>query len=267
MKNAYKTILVFAIPAIFLIFTSEVLYHTGSPGGKTGSPGDGGHNCTDCHAGTAIQSDLLIYSPELLSSGYAPGQTYDMFVVGYDPDAAKYGFEATAEDGNNNKTGTFTAGVGGLNQTILNGSAITHTALGITPIADTGTVWMFQWTAPTESAGDITFYTAVNAVNGNGNINGDQVYTSNFMVSPQTGLAENSKKLSWSVYPNPGNGVVSFNNTSEGQSEILTIVNLAGQTVWSQQIDSQTQSLDLNNLEKGVYFIRFGNGTQRFIID
>jgi len=266
MKRFYNALFVLAIPAIFLFFTSEMLYPTGSPGGRSGSPGDGGHTCTDCHSGTPIAEELLILSSDLLISGYNPGETYGMFVIGIDPDAAKFGFEATAEDNSNNKVGTFSAGFGGFNQTILNNTAITHTLLGTTPIADTGTIWMFDWTAPTEGVGDITFYTAVNAVNGNGSTSGDQVYTSFFVASPSTGVSENSKILSWSVFPNPSNGNVTFRNSKRDQNSMLTILNLTGQTVWQQEIANNMQRLDLSNLDKGVYFVRFADETQRLII-
>ena len=35
-----------------LFFGLSSWFSGGSPGGKTGSPGDGGANCTQCHAGT-----------------------------------------------------------------------------------------------------------------------------------------------------------------------------------------------------------------------
>lgn len=266
MKNLHKTLFVLAIPVVFLFFTGEVLYPTGSPGGRSGSPGDGGHTCTDCHAGTSIAQEVLIYSPELMMSGYSAGQTYNMFVIGYDENAVKYGFEATAEDNSNNKVGTFTPGFGGFTQTILNAKSITHTLLGTTPIADTGTVWMFQWTAPAELAGDINFYVAVNAANGNGNNSGDQIYTSSFMTTPATGVSEKRNLLSWSVFPNPSNGNVTFKNTESVKNKTLSILNIAGQLVSQQEILNDIQSLDLSSLEKGVYFVRFDGETQRLII-
>ncbi|HRX96862.1 MAG TPA: hypothetical protein P5514_07945 [Bacteroidales bacterium] len=65
MKRIYNLLIIIAVPALFLLFTSEVLYHTGSPGGKTGSPGDGGHNCTDC-----LQVHLLTKNSGFIHPNY-----------------------------------------------------------------------------------------------------------------------------------------------------------------------------------------------------
>ncbi len=83
MKKKYNLLFVLAIPAIFVVFTSGVLYPDGSPGGRTGSPGDNGANCTGCHTGTPITQEYWIVGSELIVSGYEVGQTYDIIVTGY----------------------------------------------------------------------------------------------------------------------------------------------------------------------------------------
>ena len=73
MKKIYNVIIVLSIPVLFLILTAESNKMNGSPGGKTGSPGDNGQNCTECHAGTTINQEFWISSPELITSGYQAG--------------------------------------------------------------------------------------------------------------------------------------------------------------------------------------------------
>lgn len=267
MKKNYNLLLILLTPAIFLLFTSGVLFHNGSPGGKTGSPGDGS-DCTSCHAGTAMNQEFWILSTDLLLSGYVPGQTYDVFVSGFDENAEKFGFEATAEDNAGNKVGAFTAGMLGFTQTVNNNEAITHTALGTTPLADTGTVWFFQWTAPATNVGDITMYTAVNAADGMGGNSGDQIHLSQFPFSYSTvGISENSNSASFNVFPVPSTGLININMLSEDLENKIDILNLTGQVVFQSETSSIKTRLDLSSLDKGIYFVRIGNITERIILN
>jgi hypothetical protein len=264
MKKLYKFLLLPALAVTFVIFTSELLYHSGSPGGKTGSPGDGGNNCTGCHSGTPIAQEYWITS-SMIVSGYSPGQTYDVFVAGIDPGAEKFGFEATAEDNTNAKVGTFTASFGGFTQTINGSKAITHTALGSIPFSDTATAWYFTWTAPSSLVGDVTFYAAINAANGNGGTSGDQIYLTELTVSPAVGVDENAGKP-FSVYPNPSEGIVFVEQANEIQDQSIEVINLNGQVVYNQPSFSQKTRLDLSDLNEGVYLLRIGNVSQRIVV-
>lgn len=266
MRKNYNLLIVLTIPALFLLTTSEVLFHSGSPGGKSGSPGDNGANCTDCHSGTPVTEELWMYSPQLLIQGYSPGQVYQFFVVGIDSDASKFGFEATAEDASGNKVGTFQAGALGMTQTINNAKAITHTALGNVPIADTGTVWMFSWTAPNETVGTIGFYAAINAANGNGANTGDQIHLTSFMASPATSVPGRNDNQSLGLYPNPSSGLVHIGTTASRQANRLDVINLSGQLKFSRELQPGESKVDLSELEKGIYILRMGEQSQRLIL-
>lgn len=265
MKKIYNLLLVLAIPAVFLLTTGEILFHDGSPGGKTGSPGDNGANCTDCHSGTPMNQEMWIWSPELLAQGYSPGETYNFLVHGTDNDASKFGFEATAEDEDGNKVGSFTAGVIGMTQTINDGHSITHTAMGNTPIADSGTVWMFTWTAPAESVGPIGFYAAINAANGNGANSGDQIYLTSLMVSPNTGILENKYNNDLELYPNPSNGIVTIGKNGL-KGDRIEVMNLLGHVVYSSEFSHNNNRFDLGFLDNGIYIVRIGDNSQRLIL-
>lgn len=268
MKKLYNVFLIVALPAAFLFLTSEIMYPTGSPGGKTGSPGDNGANCTQCHTGsTPINEELWIFSPDLFTMGYNPSQTYSFLVTGIDEDANKFGFEATAEDNDGNKVGTFQSNGLGFTQTINDSQAITHTALGNNPLSDSGTVWMFTWTAPAVTAGPITFYAAINAANGNGNTGGDQIHLSQFTSSPATGLADISTNSGPGAYPNPSSGMISFKKGQLKEGQRIDIVNLGGQAAHTFIASGNNQSIDLSDLKKGVYIVRAGEKSQRLILN
>lgn len=265
MKKFYNVLLVIALPVLFLILTSESDKLNGSPGGKTGSPGDGGANCTECHSGPTIPEELWIYSPELLTAGYQSGQVYNIVVVGIDTEANKFGFEATAESSTGTKVGTFTPGPMSLNKLCNNNKAVTHTLAGTVPLAPgEGTSWFFTWTAPETTTGTITFYAAVNAANGNNANTGDHIHLSSFSVSPAVGISENDIEQSFRVYPNPTTGLV--NISSIENLDKIEVLNLHGQLVYSQDAGEQNTKLDLTDLQKGIYFIRSGKHTQRLII-
>jgi len=176
MKKSYPFLLVLAFPVVLMILANS----TGSPGGKTGSVGDGGNTCTDCHTGTANPVTGWI-SSNIPPEGYTPGATYNITAIGNHTGVVLFGFELTAEDGQGNKVGTLTVTDPLQTQLTNSNAAVTHTASGNTPIGNMKT-WNMGWTAPATAIGDITFYAAFNAANGTGNTSGDVIYTSTLTV-------------------------------------------------------------------------------------
>ncbi|GAB4332572.1 MAG: hypothetical protein Kow00127_24310 [Bacteroidales bacterium] len=183
MKNVIYFLIAGA--AMFFLLTSELNFSSGSPGGKTGSPGDGGNTCTDCHGGSANPAEGWITS-NIPAEGYTPGMTYTVTATGTHSGVVKFGFEATAEDAQNQKTGTLIVTNSVENQLINGGQSITHKSSGTTPTGNTKS-WSFDWTAPNAGTGTVTFYAAFNAANGNGNTSGDIIYTSNLTIPEASG--------------------------------------------------------------------------------
>lgn len=176
MKPIYK------IPFIFLIPLAIILYanSSGSPGGRSGSPGDGGATCVQCHTGTASATSGWITS-NIPASGYVPGETYQITATGTHSGVVRFGFELTAENTSGGKVGTFTITDTPRTKLINQGNALTHTFNGTT-VSGNSSSWSANWTAPGTNIGQIRFYAAFNAANGNGNTSGDVVYTSSLFV-------------------------------------------------------------------------------------
>ena len=65
MKKIYFRLLL--APAVLALFFAGTLSSGGSPGGKTGSPGDNGTTCNQCHSGTPVNVENWITTdiPEL----------------------------------------------------------------------------------------------------------------------------------------------------------------------------------------------------------
>jgi len=176
MKTFYKFIPLLIIPISFLFYA----YHTGSPGGYSGSAGDG-QDCTSCHLpGPTNIVDGWI-TTDIPSEGYTPDQTYTITATGTQAGVVRFGFELTAENSSNQKTGTLIITESTRTQLTNANHAVTHTAGGITPTGDSNT-WTMEWIAPSAGEGDVTFTAAFNAANGNGNNSGDVIYKSSTVV-------------------------------------------------------------------------------------
>ena len=177
MKRIYSILTILAMPAFLLLYS----YTGGSPGGKSGSPGDGGSTCTACHTGTAQAQSGLI-STNIPFMGYEPGQTYTITVSANMSGISKYGHELTTEDAAGNKQGTFIITDPARTKTANGGKSTTHTSGGTVGNGN-GISWSVDWTAPSSGTGNITFYTALNATNSNSSTSDDQIYTNTRSVS------------------------------------------------------------------------------------
>jgi hypothetical protein len=153
-----KTKLLWILPAIvagLFLLTSfggsdDTDRSSGSPGGYTGSPGDG-HNCTACHGGSASTVTGWITS-DIPSDGYTPGSTYT--ITATVSGSGNKGFEISPQTPAGALLGSLTPGSG--NKLCNSNKAITHT----TKLSSNPAVWTFQWTAPAAGSGTVTFYGA-----------------------------------------------------------------------------------------------------------
>ena len=164
-------------------------YSGGAPDGYAGNPPDF-QTCTDCHGSAQGDGNLALLD---LPALYAPGVTYDLRVRIEDPGQRRWGFELTVLDLANAQGGTLVL------------SDPTHTQLSENPGPEpdyvkqtsSGTFngslngpifWPFRWTAP--AAGDVVFYLAGNAANGNNNTNGDYIYSIVVPLGEAAGVRE-----------------------------------------------------------------------------
>jgi len=64
---------------------------------------------------------------------------------------------------------------------------------------------------------------------------------------------------SLSIYPNPTNGVINIEGLDTEVSSTISIFNSIGKMVLSQQVNSEIERLDMNDLPKGLYIIQVQN--------
>lgn len=247
------TILLLVVLASGIIFTSEIMHSDSSPGGYTGSPLDG-KTCTRCHAGTAIAQDSMITS-NIPESGYVPGQTYTITVQLDYSSMNRCGFELTSET-HFDKVGTFKT-IDGQGTQLLNfGRAITHSYLGNTP-KDGSKTWKVDWVAPAKSTGQVTFYAAFNAANGDGSSRGDQIITSNLQVQEAqvTGIEE-QRNQAFSVYYNSNSHTIRILNMPKPDTKASAqIFSMNGTPVKSFPNVNNNATLSVSDLSSGIYII------------
>ena len=106
----------------------------------------------------------------------------------------------------------------------------------------------------------------MNAANGNDATSGDQIHLSSFTASPAVGITDNKIDSEFRMYPNPSNGLVNIELQKTVQGDKVEVLNLHGQVVFRMPVENEKIKLDLTYQEKGIYFIRMGNYTERLLI-
>ena len=174
---------------------------SGASSPKTGAPNE--NSCNSCHSGSSLvtsgtQHARIQLKGSFTGSGYIPDSTYTLTLTYAETGKSTFGFQMTAL-ANGKAAGTFTASTRtGTFSSSVNGATryyVEHNSTGSSGIAKDSTAWTFQWKAPSNNVGNITFYAALNSTNGNGSSSGDVVYNKTFSISPSTLLPEATASL------------------------------------------------------------------------
>jgi hypothetical protein len=150
--------LVWVILLTLLFITSAAGFALSSGGAAI--QGAAKRGCTDfatgCHRAEA--DPAVMYSISGVPEKYEPGKTYTLHIA----------LQGPPSEGENQGGFALTASAGelsvpaGAKDVQVNNNEATHTADG-----NKKREWEVEWTAPEKGAGDVLFYGAVNAVNGN----------------------------------------------------------------------------------------------------
>ena len=250
-KNKYFLQIVLSALIIMGLFYAGTLYHEGSPGGKTGSPGDNLADCSVCHVANGGYMSY-VYS-DIPESGYIANETYSIQAVAWLTGYGKFGFELTAEDENGNKVGQFIVSDDGKTQLTNDNTAITHTAIGTN-----SHFWISQWIAPKTDAGPITFYVASIAADGNGDISGDVLFLSSITVNESSnGLNDNMGNIFFTMSPNPTDGQLFIMHSYRALNIVITDLN--GKLAFQQGNYMSGERINLSHLNKGIYLVQIQN--------
>ena len=107
------------------------------------------------------------------------------------------------------------------------------------------------------------------ATNGAEWINVDPNTHSIIRITPPTdaSVGELNMENGFLVYPNPAGDVVNIEATAANLSSDCVIKDLQGKEVYSQKIMSAKTTLDLTQLEKGIYLLNLNGSVQTLFVD
>lgn len=192
MRTHLVVVLLSALPTLLMGFS------TGPPIKRTGAAVDGGTNCSACHRTFAPANSDPTGSVRITADNYTPGVKQTIKVTVSHPTAARWGFQLTARtmSDDSKPAGTFAA------NDVVKIMCDDGSTLGVlgpcqatqlffaehisAPRGNPGDGFTFtvDWTPPATDVGDVIFYAAGNAANGDGTFNGDHIYTTSRRVSP-----------------------------------------------------------------------------------
>lgn len=265
-----KSILLFTLAAGLGIFTLSS-YESGpaqnAQGNRTGSGSNPTCGAVGCHGAnntnTTITLTLNDQTTGQLVTKYTPGKIYIVTIGGSNSGASKFGFQLTGVKAANTnaQAGSFTQGTQTQVVPVNPWQVVEHSS----PLGSNGTFsTTFTWAAPVTGTGPVTFYTIVNAVNGNGSADaGDHATTKSFNYDENTtsSVAELSQDIKIVAYPNPATDRLSFNfeNATTGTYNIA-VLDITGKIVHTQDVNigsaAATVSIESANWNAGIYFAR-----------
>src|SRR5882724_9065197 len=193
-----------SIPRLLCVLISSPIalmaFSTGPPVKRTGATVDGGLNCTACHRTFAPANSDARGSVAILTGSYTPGVKQVLRVIVSHPDAARWGFQLTSRlaSDETRPAGTPTADdvvkvlcddgnpapCSATQTQFVEHSNAPRTAAGA------GFTFNVTWTPPATDVGDVLFYAAGNAANGDGTNNNDRIYTTVLRISGPCSLTQ-----------------------------------------------------------------------------
>ena len=265
IKNVYK---LFAIMVLFVTLQSR---STG-PGGTanlqvTGAPGSVGSAGTCANAGCHFQG---AFSPtaslELLDgtdpvTAYQPGKTYTLSVSIAEGDGSPsgYGFQAAALNGSDSQAGSWgTLGSGQQTITLSGRDYLEHSAM------NNSSTFESEWVAPEIGTGEVVFYTAGIAANGNGTAMGDGTASGSLSIGedPSNSTSDLSgQKASLKVLPNPVYETMNLQINSRIAGDFnVRIMDVMGRVAHSAPVnvqhEQQVANISVSDLLPGLYVVQ-----------
>ena len=251
---------------------------SGAAAGVTGSPADG-NNCTACHNGPLASPQTGWITSNVPVSGYVPLTTYTITATATRVGHIKFGFEISPQSISGTLLGTLIS-TSSATQLVGSNKYITHTSTGTS--GTNSRTWTFNWTAPAQGTGSVTFYGAFNITNANNNQTGDTCCTSTLVIpeNNSAGVANlNYNQSKINVFPNPVSDNINIQYTLLNTAKVeIKIYDLAGKLTNVLIEETKAAGDYLNNFNidhskfrKGIYVVEIiiGNtkSTQKILID
>ena len=210
---------------------------SGPPSGRTGAPGES--TCTACHSGSVLDGSSE-NNFEITKNGspvldYIPGETYDIS-VSMTSNPAKKGFQITALDDSNDGAGDFNAmSSNGVSKQSSSGRVyVNQNGQGNTSSTSS---WDFEWVAPSDDQGAVTFYLSTNLANGSCT-GGDKIYNSTHDLGSSASISEKTEVFeNFIAAYNAETRLVylSYNSSMSGESTI-NVTDMTGKSMFQTRL-------------------------------
>jgi hypothetical protein len=89
----------------------------------------------------------------------------------------------------------------------------------------------------------------------------DYLWVDNLELTGANVIIKNENEVSFTIYPNPGNGVITLDfNTSNAKQTTIQLMDITGKMMLSENVNlaagASKQTLDVSSIAKGSYFIK-----------
>ena len=215
----------------------------GTPGARTGSPGDGSGTCftSGCHTGAPAETADII-TTNVPAEGYTPNTAYTVTVTL--TGTGNKGFQVSPQSQSGALLGSIAAGTG--NWVI--GKFVTHS----TPKNTATAVWTFQWTAPAKGTGDVNFYGAFA-------ITRNTTKTQVLKVTEKLGSGiQESDLFSINVFPNPVSNQLNLLFNNNNKNAVIDLLDLNGKEILHKELNNNTaeNAIDVSTIKEGNYIVK-----------
>src|SRR5436190_21813100 len=156
-RSLLLSVLFFGIISLMVfdaVFNEANSHTSGAAAMRTGSPGDGGATCKNCHAGPNPTTEVGLITSNIPGTGYVPGQTYSVTATVTRSGHTRFGFEISPQNVAGTKLGTLIVTNGTEMQLVGTGKYITRESAGTAGAGSRS--WVFNWTAPVAGTGAVT---------------------------------------------------------------------------------------------------------------
>lgn len=196
-----------------------------------------------------------------LTIKYDPGKTYTLKITNspISGSPSVYGFQAVSLSATNVQAGDWGTSPAGMTQkTIANRKYIEHSEPA------TNGVFELSWVAPAAGTGDVTFYAASLAGNGNNSVSGDGM-VKNTLVIQENGTSSTDEAsqdiASLEVMPNPVADMLNLRITSRlAGAHKIQIYSATGAILKTMPVNVQvgqtTTSVPVDELAPGLYLVQ-----------
>ncbi len=238
--------------------------------GYTGSPVDQSTTCNACHGGGNYGASASLQVLDSIGTTavtkYELGRQYTirLTIAVANGTPTGYGFNMIDLRQSNNvnvkgflPTAQQTAGIA------INTITATGNVYAEHSSRQTAKIFNVKWKAPSTNLGNIVFYAAANAVDGNSDSSNDSPTAgTSVQLSPATtGINELAEHINIQLSPNPTPSHVWVSIDSKMSKALkIQVTDMSGRTVvsenWSVAVGQNQRLLDMNGFAKGAYMVQ-----------